>query len=240
MSRTSGTSLPSRRNSVVPFGVLRTRPLVVPRNARVSLSAASMSKTCVFCGVASKLTAEHVFADWLTRIGLSLEPRRHGAGRINRSPRDLGVSKPFTRTVRDVCEVCNNGWMSKLEGIATRVLPPLILGRPGTIQDADRAAIATWTHKTALVSLLMTPDAHQARGDHLLAGEFQTLHASRENKVPVAQTQFWIGRYSGPGRSASAWVTPMVACVDGLPMPEVPQAYAMTLVVGEVLLQGLR
>jgi hypothetical protein len=91
-----------------------------------------MAKICVFCGAEGKMTGEHVFGDWLTRIGLNLQPLRHGVGRLNRSLRDIGVSKPFTRVVRDVCGACNNGWMSSLEGIASRVLPSLILGTPGS------------------------------------------------------------------------------------------------------------
>ena len=35
--------------------------------------------------VTGKLTAEHVFGNWLSRIGLDLEPVPHGAGPLNLS-----------------------------------------------------------------------------------------------------------------------------------------------------------
>ena len=107
--------------------------------------------TCPFCGSVSKLTAEHVFGDWLSRIGLPREPMAHGAGPLNRVMRELGVRPPFLQTV-GVCATCNNGWMSQLEQVAQRVLTPFILGRPGQIELEDAAAIAAWVQKTTLTA----------------------------------------------------------------------------------------
>lgn len=197
-------------------------------------------KTCVFCRSPGKMTGEHVFGDWISRIGLPAEPVQHAVGRLNRSLRGIGVSRPFTRVVRDVCASCNNGWMAKLEDAASRVLRPMILGTPANLSERDAATVAAWIHKTALVNMLMTDDAEQARGDLLLGQELRHLYAIKEHQHPPSQTQFWSGRYTGEARVASAWVTPMVAFVEGLGVPAVPQAYAMTLVIGRLLLQGLR
>ncbi len=197
-----------------------------------------MAKTCVFCEVAGKLTREHVFGEWLSRTGLDLQPRLHSAGRLNRLLRDQGVSRPFVRKVQDVCEPCNTGWMARLEGAASKVLSPLVLGNAGSIREAELGTIAAWTHKTALVSMLMTPDADHARGDHFLGRELRNLYAIRDQPAPASQTCFWIGRYEGD--RGSVWVTPMTVDVEGLPVAEFPQAYVMTVVVGKVLLQGVR
>jgi hypothetical protein len=197
-----------------------------------------MAKSCVFCGSEGPLTKEHTFADWLSKIGLDLQPRRHGAGPLNRSLQDRGVTRPFTQTVRDVCRSCNGGWMGALEAAAGRVLPQLILGQPGSIEtEQDCAAIARWTHKTALVNMLVVPGVDQARGP--LASEFRELWETRDS-TPLARTTFWIGRYQGTDRTATAWLTPMTVTVEGVPTPERPQGYVMTLVVGQVLLQGIR
>ena len=96
-----------------------------------------MAGTCAFCGFSGKLTGEHVFGDWLARIGLDLEPVQFDGGPLNRLGRDLGVDRPFRRTVRNVCGTCNNGWMSRPEDVAKRVLTPLILGERGAIEPAD-------------------------------------------------------------------------------------------------------
>ena len=59
-----------------------------------------MPASCAFCGFTGKLTGEHVFGDWLRRIGLDLDPVAHLAGPLNRIGRDLGLTPPFIRTVR--------------------------------------------------------------------------------------------------------------------------------------------
>lgn len=46
--------------------------------------------TCPFCGFTGKLIAEHVFGNWLSRIGLDLTPVAHGAGPLNLLGQDLG------------------------------------------------------------------------------------------------------------------------------------------------------
>jgi hypothetical protein len=73
-------------------------------------------KTCAFCGTSGKSTGEHVFGDCLSRLGLDVPECRFGPGPVNRSARDLDVSFPFSRKVRDVC----NSWMSNLESVACR------------------------------------------------------------------------------------------------------------------------
>jgi hypothetical protein len=64
-------------------------------------------RTCPFCGFAGKLSREHVFGAWLSRIGLSRDPQPHGAGPLNQIKHDLGVRPPFGQTV-GVCSRCNN------------------------------------------------------------------------------------------------------------------------------------
>jgi hypothetical protein len=76
----------------------------------------SEKRKCVFCG-GTKLSKEHIFAQWLLKeldiydndvtmthasfIGIPVSNRKH----------------PFSKLVNGlVCEKCNNGWMSQLEG----------------------------------------------------------------------------------------------------------------------------
>lgn len=198
-----------------------------------------MAGTCVFCGFNGRLTGEHVFGDWLTRVGLDLEPVVHGAGPLNRSTRDLGISPPFRRTVRNVCGPCNNGWMSRLEDTAKRVLRPLILGEPGTVQPADQGTLAAWAEKTALVAMLVSSEEDRANGYGLPVSEYRELYFIRAESTPLPASQFWIGRYDG-ARTWSVWVTPLVVAIDGLPEPGQPQAYVMTIVLGQVVLHGVR
>ena len=81
----------------------------------------TVARQCAFCGSESDLTREHVLPDWLTEIGLELEPSIHHVGPINPLPREW-TSKPFRTTVKMVCGTCNSGWLSDREGAAKPIL----------------------------------------------------------------------------------------------------------------------
>lgn len=195
--------------------------------------------TCPFCGFTGKLTVEHVFGNWLSRIGLDLEPVAHGAGPLNRVGQDLGVRPPFRQTVR-VCGGCNNGWMSRLEAVAARVLTPFILGEAGQIAAEDAGAVAAWVQKTALTAMLVSSETQRSAGYGLPQSEYRGLSDARNEMQPLPASQFWVGRYAGESRFASTWVTPLTVTASELPEPDRPQGYAMTIVLGQLLLHGVR
>lgn len=195
--------------------------------------------TCAFCGHSGKLTGEHVLGDWLTKIGLDLDPVPHGAGPLNRIGRELGVRPPFRQKVRDVCGDCNHGWMSRLEVVAQRVLTPFILGEPDAISPEDQGAVATWVQKTALTAMLVSSEEDRDGGYGLPTSEYYLLYASRDKAQPLPGSRFWIGRYEGT-RGWSVRVTPLAVRVDGLPEPDRPQGYAVTIVLGQLVLHGVR
>ncbi|MCK9905171.1 hypothetical protein MXD63_34905 [Frankia sp. Cpl3] len=195
--------------------------------------------TCPFCGSTGKLTAEHVFGTWLSRIGLTREPAAHGAGPLNRIVQDLGVRPPFGQTVR-VCGECNNGWMSRLEVAAQRALTPFVLGGPGEIAATDTGAVAAWVQKTALTAMLVSSEEQRRGGYGLPASEFRGLWDLRDAAMPLPASLFWIGRYTGRNRLASTWVAPLAVTADGLPQADRPQGYAMTVLVGQLVLHGVR
>ncbi len=152
-----------------------------------------MPATCVFCGSADTLTGEHVLGDWLSKIGLGLDPVPHGAGWLNRTGREPGVRPPFRQKVRDACGDCNHGWMSRLEVVTQRVLPPLVLGRPGRLEAADQGAIAAWVQKTALTAMLVSSEADRDRGYGLPVSEYHECARSGTNYGRSMQAS------SGPG-----------------------------------------
>ena len=199
-----------------------------------------MDRACIFCGFSGKLTAEHVFGDWLNRLGFGEERTRGGAGPLNRSLRDLGLARPFSRTVKTVCAQCNNGWMSQLEVVAARALSPLVVGTAVAVDPADAAALTAWVQKTALVSMCMLSSAERKDDGGLPAEECRALYELRHQLLPLPDSQLWITRYSGTQRLGAAYVTPMAVRIHGIAEPDRPQAYAATIVVGEALLQCVR
>jgi len=57
---------------------------------------------------------------------------------------------------------------------------------------------------------------------------------------PLNASRFWVGRYEGDAGFWAIRVTPMTVRVTGLPEPDLPQGYAITIVLGELILHGLR
>jgi hypothetical protein len=202
----------------------------------------AVSRPCVFCGATGTLTREHVFGEWLTRIGLDDGTVALRAGPLNRLGRDLGITRPFRQTVRDVCAECNGSWMSGLESVARRVLTPFILGETGTIEPVDSGAVAAWVQKTALIAMLVSSEEDRARGYGLPPSEYSDLFAQRDAVEPLPDTHVWIGRYEGAGRTGSVRVVPQVVHFGESEDDEPGEShgYAMTIVLGELLLHGLR
>ncbi|WP_208544182.1 hypothetical protein [Nocardioides seonyuensis] len=128
--------------------------------------------------------------------------------------------------------------MSRLEHVAQRVLAPLVLGEAGRIHPDDQGAIAMWAQKTALTAMLMSSNEQRERGYGLPQAMYTALYERRDRVEPLDASQFWIGRYEGTTRSAVR-VTPMAVRVSRIPEPDRPHAYALTLVLGQLILHGL-
>ena len=171
---------------------------------------------------------------------MELEPAPHGAGPLNRLGRELGVRPPFRQRVKDICGACNHGWMSQLEVTAQRVLKAFILGEPAEIAATDAGAVAAWVQKTALAAMRVSSEAERDAGYGLPASEYRGLWTLRDKAQPLPATQIWAGRYTGQSRLASTWVTPLVVAAEGLPEPDRPQGYAMTILLGQLILHGVR
>lgn len=200
---------------------------------------AAEGRACVFCGTVGNLTKEHVFGAWIGRLGLDSTPAQHRTGFLNRLGRDLGVSAPYTRTVRDVCATCNNGWMGDVEATAQQVLTPFILGEPGTLPLDRQGAVAMWAQKTALTAMLLSREADRDDGYGLPASEYRALYEERGTAQPLPASSLWIGRYVGT-RQSLTWVTPFVVQLNGLPEPTLPHGYIETIAVGALVVQGVR
>ena len=129
--------------------------------------------------------------------------------------------------------------MSRLETTARRVLTPFILGNTGIIKGSVLGAIAAWVQKTCLTAMYISTAGDRAAGYRLPPSEYHQLYKIRETEQPLPRSQFWMGRFNG----TMAWsvrVVPQVVVIDGLPEPEFPQGYLMTIVLGQLVFQGIR
>src|SRR5688572_1073913 len=96
--------------------------------------------TCAFCGRNdSPLTREHVFADWIAREFpgpdfTTFYPETGQKGYFSKNR--------FHMVIRKVCERCNNGWMSRLEGETKPILLPLMRANRTTVSLADQLILS--------------------------------------------------------------------------------------------------
>jgi hypothetical protein len=78
-----------------------------------------MANACAFCGDDSRrLTDEHVFANWISKLFESQAPREdfNGKAQIFDAVGNLKefAAKPFQQVVKIPCKACNTGWMRDL------------------------------------------------------------------------------------------------------------------------------
>jgi hypothetical protein len=199
-----------------------------------------MPFTCAFCGSTKRPRGrEHVFPDWLNSIGLEAVQVEIHTGRLNRVARRW-TTEGFTATVRAVCDDCNHGWLSQLEGAAKPVLARLVLGQLTELSADDQRQVAAWTYKTALVAMLSSSDEQRALGYGVPEGEYHALYATREDPEPLPHSQCWIGTYVGDRPPGSVRVVPVGIELDGVPAPDGPDAYTLTVMVGPMLVHGVQ
>jgi hypothetical protein len=134
---------------------------------RMSHRQAAPVKTCLFCETAGPLTGEHIFGDWLHKLGFNGEGVREISAGDGTAP-IIQKGGPFTKKLPIVCGTCNNGWMSLLEEAAKPLLVSLFNAAGTSIAlDAEAQLIlARWAFKTAAVAAQVTrrglfPQAHR-------------------------------------------------------------------------------
>lgn len=115
-----------------------------------------MPRACVFCG-RTPVTSEHVIPKW---IGDLFPGRGPGTAQIIRSGGEI-ISFPtefFAQKVNAVCAVCNNEWMSDVEGLAKPSLSNMIRHQGQIkLRPPTSKKLATWAVKTALMLQYINP-----------------------------------------------------------------------------------
>jgi hypothetical protein len=108
-------------------------------------------RTCVFCG-GTPLTREHHPPQWINKYF----DQPHATDWIVACRGDAEESWGTSRTLspnspRLVCEPCNTGWMSRIEGVTEPILGPMTQGVGRVLDQETQLAVATWLVKSALV-----------------------------------------------------------------------------------------
>jgi hypothetical protein len=109
---------------------------------------------CIFCQQEGKASREHLWPRWAQ--GTFEEEERDQLVPHSIEPHD-GPPKtwdapPFSATLKEVCQQCNNGWMSQIEEEAKVYAEPLIAGKEDLVIDVDAQwAISRWAYLKVLL-----------------------------------------------------------------------------------------
>jgi hypothetical protein len=168
------------------------------------------SRTCIFCGATGasvKITREHTFSNWINQvlthdvIGPDISCERsimHGpqAGTVSTWP----ATEAASHTLRAVCETCNNGWMSGLEGAVRPLIEPMIKGYNATLTPVQQITVATWaTMKTAVFEYVWTDDPVLLADDRDIIRKQNRPPASAQVRLAAVESNGYPLRALGRG-----------------------------------------
>ncbi len=121
-------------------------------------------RACIFCGGQGSTKEDAWPPRWLTKRFPASESAHVQAERGGVPLGEWYTFKPNIR-VGFVCVVCNNGWMSRLEESASRIIAPLFEQQQHTIDVRSLPTLAAWAVKTAMVLENMYPDQSRFYSD---------------------------------------------------------------------------
>src|SRR5206468_11088517 len=119
-----------------------------------------LPKHCIFCGITGA-SKEHLFGDWLKkRLFPDTSRDTHTQGHISwpeggAEPTVTTQKRPGhsgSKTLKIVCEDCNNIWLGKIDEFASMVLPPILDGRTTSITPRMQRILASWAVKVGMVA----------------------------------------------------------------------------------------
>ncbi|MEZ4666557.1 MAG: hypothetical protein R3E39_01335 [Anaerolineae bacterium] len=115
---------------------------------------------CIFCGSDKKLTKEHIFPAWLQRY-LGVGKQELNIVFYSETPQTMSTTVYGRHLNRNVCQKCNNEWMSQLESAVGPLLKDMLENRISRIlTDKEIHSLGLWVFKTALVLHNANPYPH--------------------------------------------------------------------------------
>ena len=156
--------------------------------------------TCVLCNERGPSADEDVLARWLAKalaakgtppyFDLTIE-MDEGAAHTSAIRRVGGLPLPWK--LPEVCESCNNGWMSQLEQAMTHAGKRLVEGKHYLLSPFEQTIVATWMTKTALLYDV-------ARGDQVVPLD-KGCHPFYATGQPLPRSQIMLAAIQPPDQS---------------------------------------
>jgi hypothetical protein len=161
-------------------------------------------KSCAFCGDRTKLTREHVFADWLAPYlpegssghavvsnlrGLDGASLKMVADQSHSRQGSLHNLRRTTKknTLKVTCEACNTGWMSRLQEQVKPILLPMIQGEWPEISSWQRRILAAWAVMFTMIAEFADQSTQSSR--------FEDRERLRLTLTPPPHWYVWAGLF---------------------------------------------
>jgi hypothetical protein len=185
---------------------------------------------CIFCQKQAKLTPEHIWPRWTTKLfpnqKFTIQRVDGRDGSVLQEWRDSGISV----SPKLVCKECNEGWMSDIETKASTVIKKMV-NTQGRIQlsFSEVTSLAEFTFKTSVLA------------DHLSSGRKPFFTPSTRNHFAQSRAipdgvQMWFSSVQGPhqyGLYLPLWYERPHGAQSGV------NFYVFNFVVGRLLLQSV-
>ena len=182
-------------------------------------------RRCLFCGVQSKLTREHLWPEWLGKL------RSNPGDPLEAvvTDHDIGNRRwPMTSLdmkVRMVCVTCNSGWMSVMEGAAKPLVTKMLTGATTELLVHDQLVLARWAVLKAIIF-----EARRADPVHTPGSRRQL----RNTRLPPPTSRVRATAYGGHDTLAYLYGTSVVARWSD---HSIVRVYCSTFVIGSLVLQ---
>jgi hypothetical protein len=155
-------------------------------------------KSCYFCGGTGRMSKEHAWPQWLGKGAVVEATRSSRTVGYRRTAEDTFSEDQtvvihrngsvLTARVREVCERCNGGWMSRLEDPGKPLLRRLWSGVGGPPLAVDDAALlSTWASKTAWM--------HERVSVQQPTASAEMRSYLRMHRLPPSFTAVWAARH---------------------------------------------
>jgi hypothetical protein len=177
-------------------------------------------KNCLFCGLAKKMTSEHVWGEW-TKGYVARTANKHSHANVF-VPRP-GEPEPAKVRIRAgdhldaqvyvVCAECNSGVLSQIQNDAKPILIPLFEGAKITLDPSAQQLVATWIAMATMTGEFLSQD--EAR----VAVPQSDRTWLMEKRSPPPGWCIWIGHYPRL-ENPTQWVKASFPVLDANELPD--------------------
>jgi hypothetical protein len=173
-------------------------------------------RLCIFCG-GTPISKEHVFAEWMhPYLPDTKDPRKKGRHVLSATRRSFDGKVSFvepssgqldrpgdlkSKSLKIVCESCNNRWMSVLQKVAKPVLLPFILGKWVKMNPAEQRILAAW-----ITMFTMVAEKTNEGIETITKAQRKTFKDQKEARTPPNNWLIWIFSHHDEENPLSFWI----------------------------------